>query len=256
MATRFEVLPPISLTDGVAAQIRDGIAAGRLKPGQRLVESEIASQMGISRAPVREALRQLEFEGLVEGRVRRGYAVRELSTDTLLEVYNLRALLEPVLARSASSRIGPDELALFQTLIDRMRESVRGDDWNEVVNVDREFHALIGRLSGLPLTAQIFDHLNEQVRRFTALMMSSYQEREQIVDEHNALLTALVSGEPERAAHEMRLHLDDARQRLSFLFGESSVRDGRNNSAITGNGVGTVNHAALTEPRNERKWRG
>src|SRR6185503_4537251 len=100
--TGFRVLAPPSLTESVAAELRDGISAGRLKPGDRLVEADLASQMGISRAPVREALRQLEFEGLVEGRARRGYVVRAISASELIELYELRVLLEPVLARSAA----------------------------------------------------------------------------------------------------------------------------------------------------------
>lgn len=240
MVTGFEVLAPLSLTERVASQMRDGIAAGRLKSGERLVEADIASQMGISRAPVREALRQLEFEGLVEGRVRRGYVVRELSVDMLIEVYNLRVLLEPVLAQAAAIRIGSDDLLIFQAVVDRMRDAARRNDWEEVVQADREFHGLIGKLSGLPLTAQIFDHLNEQVRRFTAVMRSSYQDREQIVAEHNVLLAALASGSPEQAAREMRLHLEDAKRRLSSIIGEGNVGDDRTTGATTENGAGTI----------------
>jgi DNA-binding GntR family transcriptional regulator len=216
----FEVLAPPSLTESVAAQLRDGIAAGRLKPGEHLVEANLASQMGISRAPVREALRQLEFEGLVEGRSRRGFVVRELSTAELIELYDLRVLLEPVLARSAAARAGPEDLAVLREIVDRMWQVARHGLWGEVANADREFHAQIGRLSDRPLTAQIFDQLNEQMRRFTALMTTSYTNIEQMVDEHEALLEAFTSRDPERAANEMRLHLEDARRRLAAIVSD------------------------------------
>lgn len=218
--TGFRVLAPPSLTESVAAELRDGISAGRLKPGVRLVEADLASQMGISRAPVREALRQLEFEGLVEGRARRGYVVRAISASELIELYELRVLLEPVLARSAAARLGEDDLARLRSILDRMRRAARQGQWTDVVNADREFHAQIGHLADRPLTAQIFDHLNEQVRRFTALMATSYSNIELTVEEHDVLLEALASGNPDRAADEMRLHLEDARRRLETIVGD------------------------------------
>ena len=216
----FKVLAPSSLTESVAAELRDGISTGLLKPGDRLVEADLAAQMGISRAPVREALRQLEFEGLVAGRARRGYVVREISTAELIEIYDLRVLLEPLLAASVAARVSPEDLAGLRGIVDLMRMAARNDQWMDVVDADREFHAQVGRLSDRPLTAQIFDHLNEQVRRFTALMTTSYTDIEQMADEHDALIVAFASGDPERAAEEMRLHLDDARQRLALIIGD------------------------------------
>lgn len=220
--TDFQVLVPTSLTESVASQLREGISSGRLKPGERLVEADLASRMGISRAPVREALRQLEFEGLVEGRPRRGYVVRQLSTAEMLELYDLRVLLEPVLAHAAATRASEEDLAVLGAILDRMRRAAHQGHWAEVINVDREFHAQIGRLAQRPLTSQIFDHLNEQMRRFTALMATSYTDIAEIVQEHDALLAALSSGDPNRAADEMRLHLEDAQRRLALILGDGA----------------------------------
>jgi DNA-binding GntR family transcriptional regulator len=239
--TGFEVLAPKSLTESVVAALRDGIASGRLQPGVRLVEADLAAQMGISRAPVREALRQLEFEGLVAGRTRRGYVVRGLSNADMIEIYDLRVLLEPVLAHAAAERIDPEALHDLRGIVDRMRQAARDDRWPEVVAADRHFHQRVGQLSGRTLTAQIFDHLNEQVRRFTALMMTSYTDIELMADEHDALLAALASGNPERAADEMRLHLEDARQRLEAILGQPELpgadgyeRDGHRPASTAG----------------------
>ncbi|MFN8591668.1 MAG: GntR family transcriptional regulator [Thermomicrobiales bacterium] len=216
----FKVLAPPSLTESVAAELRHGISIGHLKPGDRLVEADLAARMGISRAPVREALRQLAFEGLVAGRTRRGYVVRGLTTAEMIEIYDLRVMLEPVLASAAVARLQPDGLAELRSIVERMREAARHDRWAEVVDADRQFHALVGRFSGRTMTAQIFDHLNEQVRRFTALMITSYTNIELMVDEHDSLLAALASGSPDRAGNEMRLHLEDARRRLHDILGD------------------------------------
>jgi DNA-binding GntR family transcriptional regulator len=225
MAT-FEALLPQSLADRVAAEIRNGVSSGRLRPGERLVEADLATQMDISRAPVREALRRLEFEGLVERRIRRGYIVRELSIEGLHEIYDLRVLLEPLLAQYSAARIGHHDVLALRAVVNRMRVAAQRDDWTEVVNADREFHALVGKLSGRPLTAQIFECLNEQVRRFTALMRSSYWRIEEIADEHEDLVAAIASGNAQRAEQQMRSHLEDARRRLALILGEEREPDG------------------------------
>jgi cob(I)alamin adenosyltransferase len=107
-----------------------------------------------------------------------------------------------------------------------MREAARRDDWTEVVNADREFHALVGKLSGRPLTAQIFEYLNEQVRRFTALMRSSYRRVEEIANEHEDLVAAIASGNAQRAGQQMHSLLEDARRRLALILGEVRAPDG------------------------------
>lgn len=216
----FHVLAPPSLTESVTKALRSGITDGRLKPGERLVEADLAARMQISRAPVREALRQLEFEGLVTGRPRRGYVVRELSPAELMEIYDLRVLVEPVLARAAAARISDDELQGLHAIVGRMRRAAQEDRRMDVVLGDREFHAEIGRISHRSLTAQIFEHFSEHVRRFTELMMTSYTNLEFMVDEHEVLIEALASGDPERAAREMQAHLEDARQRLTVILGD------------------------------------
>lgn len=219
----FNVLAPPSLTESVANALRSGITAGRLKPGERLVEADLAARMQISRAPVREALRQLEFEGLVTGRPRRGYVVRELSPAELMEIYDLRVLVEPVLARAAAARISDGEVQRLQAIVGRMRRAAQEDRRTDVVLGDREFHAEIGRISHRPLTAQIFEHFSEHVRRFTELMMTSYTNLESMAAEHVLLIEALASGDPERAAREMQAHLEDARQRLTVILGDRAI---------------------------------
>jgi DNA-binding GntR family transcriptional regulator len=249
---KFKVLTPPSLTESVANELRDGISSGRLKPGERLVEADLAAQMGISRAPVREALRQLEFEGLVEGRPRRGYVVRQMSAAELSELYDLRVLLEPVLARSAAERVTPDDLADLRRIVDRMHDAARNQRWADVAQADREFHIQVGHLSDRPLTAQIFDHLHEQVRRFTELMTTSYTDIAQMADEHETLLAALASGDPDRAGEEMRLHLDDARRRLTLILDEGEAMPS-DPAGVDGHGVGGGHVSATTNGPQRRE---
>lgn len=264
----FNVLAPPSLTESVANALRSGISAGRLKPGERLVEADLAARMQISRAPVREALRQLEFEGLVTGRPRRGYVVRELSPAELTEIYDLRVLVEPVLARAAAARIGDDDVQRLQAIVGRMRRAAQEDRRTDVVLGDREFHAEIGRISHRPLTAQIFEHFSEHVRRFTELMVTSYTNLESMAAEHELLIEALASGDPERAAREMQAHLEDARQRLTVILGDRAMdasapltdpeSDGRMARTVTEpspESAGLDDEAALLDRRQDATFR-
>ncbi|MCA9877793.1 MAG: GntR family transcriptional regulator [Thermomicrobiales bacterium] len=221
----FKILEPQSLMEGVAAELRTRIHSGQLKPGDRLVEWNLASHMGISRAPVREALRQLEFEGLVSSRPRRGYVVRGLSPAELFEIYDLRSLLEPTLARAASQRVNPEQLAAIYAALDRMRAAAAARDVAAVVKADRAFHAAIGVMANRPLTSHIFVMLNDQVRRFTLLMNQSYSDFDSLLAEHEAIVAAIAAGDGERAAAEMTAHLEDARQRLARVIGESERSD-------------------------------
>lgn len=225
LVSDFMILEPQSLMEGVAAELRTRIHSGQLKPGDRLVEWNLASHMGISRAPVREALRQLEFEGLVSSRPRRGYVVRGLSPAELFEIHDLRALLEPTLAREAARHVNPEQLAAIYAARDKMREGAAAQDVTAVVAADRAFHAAIGRMAHRPLTSQIFVMLNDQIRRFTLLLNQSYTDFGSLIAEHDAIVAAIAAGNGDQAAGEMQAHLEDARQRLAKVFGEGARTD-------------------------------
>ena len=232
----FKVLEPQSLMEGVAAELRTRINSGKLKPGDRLVEWSLASHMGISRAPVREALRQLEFEGLVASRPRRGYIVRDHSPAELFEIYDLRSLLEPTLAREAARHVNPKQLGEIFSALERMRVGAAANDVTAVVAADREFHAAIGRMANRPLTAQIFVMLNDQVRRFTLLMNQSYTDLGVLIAEHEAIVAAIAEGDDERASSEMREHLEDARRRLTTVLQETISPNGDEETSEEGEG--------------------
>ncbi len=211
----FHPVPAHTLVDEVLKQLRDAISDGTLKPGDRLVEAELARKMNLSRAPVREALRRLEYEGLLEKRQRRGFIVHYLSPDALHEIYELRMLLEPILFRCAATRITDQDVSRLKSIVNRMREAGIRGDWPTVVNTDREFHYEVARLANRPYTARLLEHLNQQVRTFIALLREHYPRMERMADEHDELLIALASRDPDRAAYAISEHLQDARKQLA-----------------------------------------
>ena len=119
----FKQVPHKSLREAALAAIRQAISRGDLKPGQRLVESDVAEQMGISRAPVREALRQLETEGLVVSEPHRGTFVAEVSATDLWEIYTLRAAIERLAVRLVTEKASAEMLAQLQQAVADMAQA-------------------------------------------------------------------------------------------------------------------------------------
>lgn len=130
----------------VAGTLRRHIADGRLKPGDRVVEMRLARQLGVSQTPVREALRLLEREGLVEHRPRHGVYVTRLSAHDIDEIYSLRCALESLAIRRAMHFVTPDDLAGIERIVGAMEAAARGGDADGVVALASRFHEAICRL--------------------------------------------------------------------------------------------------------------
>ena len=136
------------LREEIREQLIDDILSGRLPPGTRIVETRLAQELGVSQAPVREALRDLELFGFVTSSPFRGTQVREISPEDLLEIYPVRAALEAVAARTAASRIDDETLARLEKHVGAMREAAAKGDHRAHVDADYAFHQAIIKASG------------------------------------------------------------------------------------------------------------
>lgn len=189
--------------------LRDAILDGRLIPGERIVEAEIARQMAISRAPIREAIRKLERDGLVQYLPRRGAVVVKLSRDEVRDVYYLRAHLEAYAIRLSAVRRTPADLAALEELLLRMRESAARDDLPGLIAADVQFHATICQASGSKRLYQLWDSLNPHSwTLLTSLKATGYTPL-QIAGRHAPLLEALREGDPDQAEDEVRRHITE-----------------------------------------------
>ena len=208
--------PPPSRSASAAASevIREAIIHGRLSPGQRLKEEELARELGMSRTPVREALLMLQSEGLVELLPRRGATVRSYALDDLDDTYQLRAVLEGYAARRAATRISAEDVALLEescTRFDRLRAD------GEILDLVKEnivFHNVI-------LEAAASDRLTQMVRKVVEIPLVYksyywYSPEQKLISEHyhKQLARALRAGEAERAELVMRQHVLEARDFL------------------------------------------
>jgi GntR family transcriptional regulator of gluconate operon len=210
------VLRPLrgeTLAVQAADAIRGLIAAGHVAGGERLVESWLAEQLGVSRGPVRDALRLLTAEGLVRDEPRRGTFVMRLTEQDVLDIYDLRIAVETAAVRLILRRDTPEPLTVLKRTIEDMRAA--SADIPVTAEADLRFHGAVCELSGN-------SRLRDVHRRYaTELLVLLRMDEEKLphepgatVAEHEELLAALSLG-PEAAEAAFRAHLEDARQRVA-----------------------------------------
>jgi DNA-binding GntR family transcriptional regulator len=208
-------------------QVRDllltRILSGHYSPGSRLVETRIAQELGISQAPVREALRDLEQLGCVVHEAFRGCSVRELSIDDLLEAFPVRAALESVAARLAADKISDDELALLDGFVDTMRAAAEDGDAMAESAADAAFHATIVQAARNGVLARQWEQLQPHARTFISISLPA-SARGPVADRHLPILDALRARDPERAATAMHDHLSEVADRLRPLTTNKEIR--------------------------------
>ena len=168
------------------------IVSGELQPGERLVETRIAQELGTSQAPVREALRDLQLLRLVESEPFRGSRVRVFDEEELIEVYPVRASLEELAARLAAEKLEGDVSAL-EVEFEAMREAVRRGDTNALAQHDIAFHRLIVEAAGNSVLEQCWKSLGVE-SRITISLYGTYMDPEQAAERHVKLLDAIRSG--------------------------------------------------------------
>jgi DNA-binding GntR family transcriptional regulator len=210
----------------VARRLRDAIVSGRYAPGERLRQEEIASEMGISRVPVREALRQLETEGLVTLAPHAGATVAQLDPHDLDEIYAIRIALEPMLIAESAARLDADQIDHLRGLVAKIEASV--DTPEHWLDLDRRFHVDSFAAAPMPQARELaegFWNRTQHYRRAHVLGMTR-EDLEVVHLEHRLILDALERRNGEDAGAALRTHLRRTREALhrrSGLFEESEA---------------------------------
>ena len=209
-----EGAPLVRNASGVATElIREAIVDGRLAPGERLKEEELARELGISRTPVREALLVLQTEGLVDASPNRGAAVRAHDAEDLDDLYQLRALLEGYAARRAAGRISDETLAALFSSCDRFEALVEGDV-PDLVKENVFFHNAILETAGSALAAQMVRKVIELPLVYKSYIWYSPEQRRISAHYHWQITKALEARDAERAELVMKEHVFEARDVL------------------------------------------
>jgi DNA-binding GntR family transcriptional regulator len=189
------------------------IVSGEYPPGSRLVETRIAQELGVSQAPVREALRDLEQLGCIVHEPFRGCSVRAFSADELLEAFPVRAALEALAARLAAERIGEAELLRLAELLETMRAAARRGDAHGQSQANASFHATIVCASGNATLERQWQLLEPFSRTYVSVSQPGLNLLA-LSERHVPVLDALRARDPDAAADAMHRHLMDAAELL------------------------------------------
>jgi DNA-binding GntR family transcriptional regulator len=177
--------------DLVYTSIRDAILGGKLEPGCRLNQDELARRLGVSRGPVRDALRRLEAEGLVQTLAKRGVVVATIASQELQNIFELRAVLDSYSHRLACERIGEEELGRLQDILDRTETLTPDGDIHELVRAHAEFHFVIYAACGNPELERVARSLWDRSYRYRVIALSTKAIARLTLDEHREILAAL-----------------------------------------------------------------
>lgn len=208
------------LREVVTETLREAIINGVLKPGERLMEIQLAEELGVSRTPVRESIRKLELEGFVVMVPRRGTYVTDLSIKDINEVYEIRTVLDVLAAGLAAERITEDELEELERLLVQIGECVEQNDMEKLIEYDSLFHDVLYRASRNDRLVGIINNLREQFTRFRGISMQYPGRMQNTVEEHARLVEAIAQRNPDLAQQIAREHMENSEQTLLREFDE------------------------------------
>jgi DNA-binding GntR family transcriptional regulator len=223
MSSMTKIEPLGAVRERVLASLRQEIIAGSLRPGDRLVERELADRFGVSRVPVREAIRALVAEGFVHFETPRRTVVRRLTPHDVQELFELREALEVYAAGLAASRATPEDLAQVEELLDLAATATEAGDAEVITDVNSRLHDRIVSMAGNSLLTAALEPVAGRLRWMTR----RNEEWPQLLVEHRELYEAIASGDPSRArAHALAHVQTNYRSTVRHLFGETELAQG------------------------------
>lgn len=204
-----EYLP---LRDVVFQTLRQAILKGELEPGERLMEIHLAQKLGVSRTPVREAIRKLELEGLVIMIPRKGAIVADITLSDLEDVLEVRLALEELAVRQACRNYSEEQMHRLKKASDDFKRILYGTDVIAYAEADEEFHAVIYEMTGNRKLVQILNNLREQMYRYRMEYLKDKLSHAQLVLEHEKIVHALEERNEVKAVEVMVLHVERQKQ--------------------------------------------
>lgn len=205
-ANMNEYLP---LRDVVFKTLRQAILRGDLKPGERLMEIHLANRLGVSRTPIREAIRKLELEGLVTMIPRRGAEVAQITAKNLQDVLEVRKALDALAIELACQRISREEEEALAEACGNFERMTKQKDVALIAKADVELHEIIVAASGNERLKQMVDNLAEQMYRYRFEHIKDASQHERLIKEHRIILESIREKNLAKAAEAAMLHIDN-----------------------------------------------
>jgi DNA-binding GntR family transcriptional regulator len=203
-----------TLRKDVAEVLRQAIIDGSLPSGAELNQAQIAEKLGISRGPVREALGQLEQEGLIRNVPYKGVYVTELTDKTIEELYSIRSVLEIFALTRGMERLKPENLEHMRQIVEEMRKMARAQDAEQLVNLDLQFHQYIVEKADHELLMHLWKLLEIGVRRCLHQRHRIYRSLDEVIGSHPALVEAIIDNDQALASQILHDHIIEAGEQV------------------------------------------
>lgn len=197
----------LPLRDVVFHTLREAILRGDLKPGERLMELQLAEKLGVSRTPIREAIRMLEQEGLAVTMPRRGAEVAKMTLKDMEDVLEIREALDELAVRIACARITDEQLKKLSEVKKQFESSTQTGDVKKIAEADVSFHDVIYEATCNPKLVTLLNNLREQVYRYRVEYIKNPKNYPVLIKEHEAILQSLKDREVDRAVSAMQEHV-------------------------------------------------
>lgn len=206
---KVDVSEYLPLRDVVFNTLREAILRGDLVPGERLLEVKLAKRLGVSRTPIREAIRKLELEGLVNMIPRKGAEVARISEKSLKDVLEVRRALEELAVEMACNRIEPEKIDELEIAHRQFKEALESNDVTHIAERDVKFHEIIYEATDNQKLVQMINNLREYMYRYRVEYIKDKEKRIILIEEHKDILEALRTHDIKRAKLAMRKHIDN-----------------------------------------------
>ena len=207
------LLQTSSLTTVVQQEIERAILVGEYAPGSKLIEATLASKMGVSRGPVREAFRMLDEAGLVRTEKNRGVSVRDIPMDEAVEIFDLRAAMDELVGRQLAAKITASQLKEIRDLVSEMEKAVKLEDAYNYHLLNLKFHDRLVEMAGNRKLTEIYRKLIKELSLFRRLNLTDGWLMPISAGEHRAIVKAIASGDADKAGRAMFDHVMESKER-------------------------------------------
>lgn len=199
----------LPLRDVVFNTLREAILKGELKPGERLMELQLAAKLGVSRTPIREAIRMLEQEGLAVTIPRKGAEVAKMTEKDMEDVLEIREALDELAAKIACTKMTEEQLAALEGIRDEFVESTRSCDVKRIAEADVSFHDVIYEATGNPKLVNMLNNLREQIYRYRVEYLKEEKNYPVLIAEHERIVEALHAHNQDEVVSAMHAHIEN-----------------------------------------------
>jgi len=212
-----------SLRARIYNQLKNAILNGVYKPGDSLIEMKVAKEMGVSRTPVREAIRQLELEGLVTSIPNKGVVVEGISEKDIEDIYTIRKMMEGLAARWAAEKISDEELKELKDVLDLMEFYTEKQELDKVSEMDTRFHDIIFRASKSRPLEYMLTNFHHLIQRARLVSTKTSGRALMSFEEHHKVYEALKKHDPDEAEKAMIQHISRAYSNLDPILEEHKI---------------------------------